>query len=118
MLSGTRRRALRIADKHNSNPLQLMTKFHSSEKEMKSSPNLSALKRMGDFLTTKDVIEVLGVSRTTVYKYETYSIDNFPRSVKFLGKKGWTKDSIAAYIKAQTQEAAKYEKLMHQCRAA
>lgn len=64
--------------------------------------NMKLLSKKGDYLDISDLMEVFGVSRTTIWRYEKNKIKGFPNSIVFFGKNFWLKRDIQKYIKEQT----------------
>ena len=75
-------------------------------------PNMELLKQKGDYLNTYDMMAVLRIGGTALWKYEKGAIDGFPRSSKICGKKMWPKQSVIDYINGCDHKAAEVLKKM------
>ncbi|MDO4937232.1 MAG: hypothetical protein Q4E62_04880 [Sutterellaceae bacterium] len=80
------------------------------------TPNTELLKKKGADLSVKDMREVFGIARSTLNRHETLSINGFPHSVLYAGKKVWKKESVLAYLAAQDKKAQDYSRLMNRGR--
>lgn len=63
--------------------------------------SLERLKKANEFIGTQEMLAIFGVSYRTLRNWELRGTAGFPQSGNLLGKKGWFKDAVTAYVEAQ-----------------
>lgn len=74
--------------------------------------NMKLLEAKGAYLDIRDMQEVFGVGRTTIWRHETGCIRGFPRSMRILGKRQWEKKAVLDYIAGLEKASQKATSIM------